>query len=154
VSFHHGGDEGPPRMTFAAAAATWRSWQRFHQGPERNFIDIGYTFGLDGRGRLYEGRPVWALPAAVGEHNTGSIGIVTIQDGDHFGLTPRATQTLRILLRQGIPELGLPPLRRLVRDPRHDVGVFGHREYDGHEGNICPGRRVLWDLKRERDAVR
>jgi hypothetical protein len=148
VSIHHGGREGRPRMTFAAAAATWRSWQNYHQhDPAHGWIDIGYNLGIDGLGRLYKGRPIGALPAAVGGHNSGSVGIVFIQDGN-YALTPAARAALKVLFEQGIPELGLPKLKNLVRDPRPGVGVFGHKEYSGHHSNECPGtaifRHLVW----------
>ena len=145
ASIHHGGREGRPRMTFASASATWRSWQEYHQG--KGWIDIGYNLGVDGLGRLYKGRPIGALPAAVGGHNTGSVSINFIQDGN-YALTPAARAALKVLFEQGIPELGLVPLKRLVRDPRPGVGVFGHKEYSGHESNECPGtaifRHLVW----------
>jgi hypothetical protein len=155
VSIHHGGEVGPPRMDLASAAATWRSWQRYHMDdPDHGWTDIGYTFGVDGRGRLLEGRPVWALPAAVGNHNSHSIGIVFLQDGSRHGLNEDQEHTLRVLVNDGIRELDLPPFKRLIRDPRAGVGVFGHREYSGHQSNVCPGDRIMRELRQIRNAAR
>lgn len=151
ASIHHGGDVGPPRMTKAAAIETWRGWQRFHQDSNR-WIDIGYTLGIDGRGRLYEGRPVWALCAAVGLHNTGQISFNFMQDGRSHPLNAAQRQTLKVLFEVGVPRLKVPPLKRLVVHAGSEWGVFAHREYNGHESNICPGdlihRHLRWRRSR------
>jgi hypothetical protein len=144
ASIHHGGPEGAPRMTYAAAAKTWRGWQAYHMdSPDHGWNDIGYNLGVDGLGRLYEGRPVGTLPAAVGNHNTGSVGIVFIQDGRHHELTPDARRTLQVLFEHGIPELGLPALKTMR--------VRGHREYAGHTSNACPGEKIMRHLAWRRD---
>src|SRR5688572_13161772 len=77
VSIHHGGPVGGARMTFGQASRTWREWQAYHQG--KGWSDIGYNLGVDGLGRVYQGRPMWAVPAAVGGHNTGIPGINFMQ---------------------------------------------------------------------------
>lgn len=137
-SIHHGGPVGGYRLTFASAAATWRSWQAYHIN-EKGWSDIGYNAGIDGRGRLYLGRPFTSVPAAVGGHNTTIPGIVFLQDGRSYGLNFLQRRTLRILFEKGIPELGLPPLKRL--------GVRGHNEYSGHTGNECPGGKIMRHLR-------
>ena len=145
VSIHHGGAVGRPRMTFKAAAQTCREWQAFHQNT-RGWSDIGYTFLVDGLGRLYEGRPVHTVPAAVAGHNTGTIGICFVQDGSLHGLTVLQRRTLRILFEKGIPELDVPPLKTL--------DVRGHNEYRGHETNACPGRKIMRHLAWRRRQYR
>lgn len=138
ASIHHGGPVGAPRMTFDSAAQTCRDWQRYHQDVQR-WLDIGYTFLMDGRGRLYEGRPVWALCAAVGGHNTGQISFNFMQDGRFYELEPAQRETLKILFEVGIPRLNVPPLKRLATHAGDKWGVWSHREYEGHHSNICPG---------------
>src|SRR5688572_30843097 len=95
ASIHHGGPVGKPRMTFRAAAKTWREWQAYHQG--KGWSDIGYNLGIDGLGRVYQGRPMWAVPAAVGGHNTGIPGINFMQDGRFHGLNVLQRRTLKVL---------------------------------------------------------
>lgn len=140
ASIHHGGPVGPPRMTFKAAAATVRSWQNFHMDdPAHGWNDIGYNLLVDGLGRLYQGRPVGTLPAAVGGHNSGTVGINFMQDGRTSPLNAAQRRTLKVLFEHGIPKLGLPPLRTL--------NVKGHKEYSGHETNECPGEPIMRHLK-------
>jgi hypothetical protein len=141
ASIHHGGPVGAPRMTFRAAAKTWRDWQAYHLS--QGWIDIGYNIGVDGKGRLYKGRPVGALPAAVGYHNTGSVGINFMQDGRFYGLTTAQRRTLKILFEIGVPEWNLPPLKKLQ--------VYAHREYSGHTSNECPGDKIHRHLRWRRN---
>ena len=148
-SLHHGGAVGGPRMTFKHAASTWREWQNYHQNV-RGWNDIGYNLGVDGLGRLYEGRPIGTLPAAVLEHNSNSIAINFMQDGDRWGLTPLQKRRLRILFKHGEPKLKVPPLKTLVNLPGEHGGVFGHKEYSGHSSNACPGNKIMRFLRRIR----
>jgi hypothetical protein len=136
ASIHHGGAVGGPRMTFAKARDTWLSWQDYHMG--KGWYDIGYNLGIDGLARLYQGRPVGILPAAVGYHNSNMVGIVFMQDGRFYGLNAAQRQTLKVLFEYGVPKWGLPPLKRLE--------VKGHKEYSGHASNECPGRHILRHL--------
>lgn len=146
ASIHHGGPVGGPRMTKAEAVDTWRSWQRYHQD-SNGWLDIGYTFGIDGRGRLYEGRPVWALCAAVGLHNTGQISFNFMQDGRYFPLTEAQRETLKVLFEVGIPRLHVPPLKELAVHAGDEWGVFSHNEYDGHASNACAGEEIIRHLR-------
>ena len=137
ASIHHGGPVGGPRLTFRSAAETWRQWQAYHQS--KGWSDIGYHVGIDGLGRLYAGRPISAVPAAVQNHNTGSVAIVFLQDGRYHRLNALQRRTLRILFESGEPKLGIPPLKGLT--------VKGHREFSGHGTNECPGDHILRHLK-------
>ena len=132
ASLHHGGPVGPPRMTFKAAAQTCRDWQAYHQS--KGWIDIGYNLLVDGHGRLYQGRPVGALPASVGNHNSGTMGINFMQDGRYYGLTEAQRRTLKVLYEHGVPKWDIPPLK--------SIRTRVHNEYPGHESNECPGERI------------
>ncbi len=138
ASIHHGGPVGAPPLTFDAASARWRSFQDFHMNT-RGWDDIGYNLGVDGRGRLYQGRPVGVLPAAVGGHNSNSVGIVFLQDGRKHRLNWLQRRTLATLFKHGVPEIELPPLRELK--------VRGHNEFSGHESNECPGQHIERHLR-------
>jgi hypothetical protein len=146
AGIHHGGVVGGPRLTFSAAAATCRDWQHFHMDV-RGWNDLAYNLLVDGLGRVYEGRMVGTLAAGVLNHNSNGVHVNFMQDGDRFGLTPLAKRTLRILFEHGIPELHLVPLKRFANDPRDEAGVFGHREFSGHETNACPGQKILSHLR-------
>ncbi len=138
ASIHHGGPVGGLKLTFASASAMWRSFQAFHMDT-RGWDDIGYNLGVDGRGRLYAGRPIGTLPAAVGGHNSNSIGIVFMQDGRSTKLSFLQRRTLATLFKHGAPELGVRPLRLMT--------VKGHMEFSGHESNECPGQHIMRHLR-------
>ena len=144
-SIHHGGPVGRAPLTFAAAAAHWRGYQDYHQ-INRGWNDIGYNAGVDGLGRIYAGRPFGALPAAVENHNSHSIGICFMQNGDEYRLNYLQRRTLRLLFEEGCRPLGIPPLKNMT--------VKGHREFSGHESNACPGRHILRHLSWRRSLYR
>jgi hypothetical protein len=145
ATVHHGGVVGGQRLTFEHGAATMRSWQAFHQDG-RGWRDIGYNFGIDGRGRLYEGRPVGRLPAAVEGSNSNSVAFVFMLDGDRHGLNFLQRRTLKTLFEKGIPERGVAPLKTLL--------VRGHQECPGHASNACPGAKIMAHLRWRRNRYR
>lgn len=136
-------------MTYRAASGTVRSWQDYHIDI-RGWSDIGYHFLVDGFGRLYQGRSIRAVPAAVENNNTGSIAICFMQDGRHYGLNRLQRRTLRVLFEKGCPRWGVPPLKNMARNPNPKAGVFAHNEFFGHEGNECPGTKIKAQLRARR----
>lgn len=139
VVYHHGGDEGKPRMTDSAMAATVRSWQGFHMGPFRQWTDIGYHLLMDGRGELWQGRPTWAVGAHVLQQNTGRLGLCYVQDGREHGFTKGQEETTRKLFKWKHNKMAFPSLE--------DVSVLGHREVPG-QATECPGAAITADMKR------
>lgn len=56
---------------------TMRDVQRLHT--ELNgWADVGYHFGIDNKGMIYEGRDIHVRGAAVAGHNTGTLSIVVM----------------------------------------------------------------------------
>lgn len=142
---HHGGPVGKPRWTFGSASQTCRDWQAYHQDVH-GWLDIGYHILVDARGRLYLGRPRWALGAHVLAQNTHRVGINFMQDGRFYGLTWRQKRTLRKLFRRAHHQgLGLPALKDLINHPGDEWGVFGHRQVPG-QATECPGDKIAADL--------
>lgn len=141
--YHHGGPVGGPRWTFNAAAETCRSWQNFHMD-SHGWSDIGYHLLMDGRGRLYLGRPANKLGAHVLAENTGRIGLNYMQDGRRSGLTVFQKRTTRKLFARAHGRLGLPALKDLANGPP-GVAVLGHREVPG-QATECPGDLIAADV--------
>lgn len=140
VTFHHGGPVGGYRDTFAEAVATIKSWQNYHMD-FHGWVDIGYHFLMDSRGRLYEGRDDDNIGAHVGGWNTGNIGINFMQDGRFFELTDAQKLAVHRLFVYGIPRLDIPPLKNLVTDPRSAYGVYTHTELP-NQATECPGNLI------------
>lgn len=57
-----------------------RNIQRLHLA--RGWDDIGYHFVVMRSGRVFRGRPAWALGAHVAGHNTGTVSIAVAGDYD------------------------------------------------------------------------
>lgn len=55
-----------------------RSTQRFHQGPQRRWADIGYNFAVDGAGRIWELRGWMVVGAHAPGFNSTSHGLLLI----------------------------------------------------------------------------
>lgn len=62
-------------------ASSVRAIQKFHQGPERKWSDIGYNWLVGDDGTIFEGRG-WGFSGAHARgHNSVSIGVAYIGDG-------------------------------------------------------------------------
>lgn len=90
--------------------------QKLHQGPARNWLDIGYHFLVDAGGNVYQGRPYlhgetldelpdFAMGAHLLDRNSGRLGICMLgcfhagDSGCNDVPTPQALGALEGLLR-------------------------------------------------------
>lgn len=102
--------------------ATVRAIQAFHQGPERGWADIGYSFLVAPSGEIFEGRG-WLLQGAHARpHNATSIGVAYIGDG-RSPVPVEAQRALVWLADEADRRFG-----RLRRVGHRDVG-----------STVCPG---------------
>lgn len=62
------------------------------------WADIGYHFGVDGAGKVYEGRPINVRGSNVAGYNTGVIGVVLIGDFEQEIVTSEQMVALQQLL--------------------------------------------------------
>lgn len=60
----------------------WRRVQRFHQGSQREWADIGYNFGFDDFGQLLEGRGWGAQGAHAKGLNATHHGLCYLGSGE------------------------------------------------------------------------
>ena len=109
-----------------------RELEGFHLN--RGFTGVGYNFVLFPSGRLYEGRPVWAVPAAQLNANSGTVAIAFVGDYTRDKTTRRQRLRVRVALaslrwRRGVRRLG------------------GHQEAPG-QSTSCPGANILKYLDR------
>ncbi|MBI4370504.1 MAG: N-acetylmuramoyl-L-alanine amidase [Elusimicrobia bacterium] len=72
ITLHH--TAGKYSESLEESIEEMRFLQEFHQ-QARGWLDIGYHFIIDGKGRTFEGRPSGARGAHAAGHNTGNIGI-------------------------------------------------------------------------------
>jgi len=144
LTWHHAA--GFSAETEAEGKAQMRAMQDLHQNI-RGWSDIGYQFGIDRGGRLYQGRPfrdnstslsqvpVLARGAHVGGANTGNVGVVLMgcyhpPEGSHCQqeVTPAAFATYITLFSFLSERYGVAPT--LIR---------GHRDFSS---TACPGDNV------------
>lgn len=127
----HFSDGPPPADSFEAEAATVRAIQGFHQGPQRNWNDIGYAYLVAPSGRIYEGRGKDVFAAHCPGHN--SEPSVCIMWKSQTELPPQAALDAVLWLRG---HLGKRTLR-------------GHRE--GTQ-TACPGNVLYSWVVANREA--
>jgi hypothetical protein len=100
---------------------------------ENGWAGIGYHVCIARSGTIILLRPGWALGAGVEGHNTGTFHIVF--NGDFRTDHPSREQirSYRWFVAHGHEINGIPPQgkRRL-----------GHRDFEGHHSNACPGTNL------------
>lgn len=92
-----------------------RDIQNYHMD-NNEWDDIGYHFLVDKYGNIYEGREVNVIGAHAGGHNTRSIGIAYLGDGDH--ITEEAKRGIAELYNYLEERLGKHLHRKSHRDVR------------------------------------
>lgn len=138
IFLHYTQTSGRNLKTFEAQKRTIRSIQAYHM--DKGWTDIGYHYivfqpwGRQMRARVYQGRPISAIPTAQANANTNTIAIaVVMSDNEPLRLATRIK------------------LRALVRDVRKRI----HRKavvlpHSAVNDTSCPGanlRRFIRTLK-------
>ena len=78
IVVHHTDRASEQVADLHAELAYAREIRRFHL--ERGWLDIGYHFLVMPSGRIFVGRPSWAIGAHVRAHNRGTIGVALAGD--------------------------------------------------------------------------
>jgi len=134
IAIHHAGNDDSPSMAEVQA-----------EHMEDGFNDIAYHFGIDLKGNIYEGRPLWKQGASVGPADKfGVIGIVILGDMQNDGFTEWSNDKLTNEAYQSLIKL----VSYLSVEYRIK-SVGGHLEiYCNH--TVCPGNQIVDSL----DAIR
>jgi hypothetical protein len=131
IVIHHAGNDRHETM---------RDVQDLHMD-KKEAADIRYHFGIDKKGRIFEGRDIQVKGAHVEGNNTGKIGIVFLADLDEGlldrddELTPEMEQSLLNLinyLKNKYPKIKF---------------LGGHNEFDTRRncpGNIVEEKMPIW----------
>jgi hypothetical protein len=126
--------------------------QEIQQGHlSQNYDDIGYHYGIDCTGQIFEGRDIRLQGSSVLKFNTGLIGIVLLENlttpeegGDWVAKGRVALDHIGYSTTNVIPAAQIDALMHLI-EALKSVFIIknfgGHREYPGQasEGKICPG---------------
>jgi len=145
IALHHAGRS----HSCTPGAEQMQEIQKGHLS--QKYDDIGYHFGIDCTGQVYEGRDIRLQGSSVLKFNTGLIGIVLLENlttpeegGDWVAKGRVALDSLGYSTTNVIPAAQITALMHLI-DALKSVFVIkhfgGHREYPGQasEGKICPG---------------
>ncbi|GFM62414.1 peptidoglycan recognition protein family protein [Pseudomonas capsici] len=144
IALHHAGRS----VGCGAGAEQMLSIQNAHQA---KFADIGYHYGIDCTGKIFEGRDIRFKGSNVNNYNTGVIGIVLLENlttadegGDIVALTRQTLETLTGKMDQKIPDIQIDALLILIQALTSVFRITtlgGHREFpmQAGEGKICPG---------------
>jgi len=90
---------------------------------KEGFIGVGYALGVDGDGKIYQGRPHWAIGAQVLRKNSYTVGIVAFGDF--------RTDTMSEAQINGMAEAN-----------RYLLGFYPSAQIVGHkqlQPTVCPG---------------
>jgi hypothetical protein len=149
IAIHNAGRSfacGPIGM----AALQMQEIQRDHK-KRLDAADIGYHYGIDCNGIIYEGRDIRYKGGSVLLHNTGVIGIVLIakltspgEGTDFIAGTISVLDKLHMVQAPTVPVPQGESLRSLIAVLRQffEIRILGgHREFPDQkaEGKICPG---------------
>lgn len=122
VIHYDGSDQGLAGKSHSACVAYWKNTRRFHTGPSRQWVDIGYSFGACPHGYVFEGRGLDRAQAAQPSGNTTYYSC-TLMSGPGEQPTPAQIDAVREL-RAWLMSKGVGGL------------VKGHRDFFS---TSCPG---------------
>lgn len=145
IALHHAGRS----HSCTPGAEQMQEIQKGHLS--QKYDDIGYHFGIDCTGQVYEGRDIRLQGSSVLKFNTGLIGIVLLENlttpeegGDWVAKGRVALDSLGYSTTNVIPAAQITALMHLIESLKSVFVIKhfgGHREYPGQasEGKICPG---------------
>jgi hypothetical protein len=107
-------------------SGTMRALQEIHRNT-RHWADIGYHFGIDGSGKVYEGRDIRVRGANVAGYNTGTIGVVLM--GNFEVEAPSQAQLV-----------ALQRLLYWLKQTYRLTHLAGHYEFN--PTTACPGKNM------------
>jgi hypothetical protein len=145
IALHHAG------RSYACGSGVEQMLATQEDQQAEEFDDIGYHFGIDCSGTIYEGRDIRFKGSSVLEYNTGVIGVVLLNDLT----TVKEGSDLIAFWRETLENFGVNTTNQ-IPVPQVDVtlnliaalkSVFvinrfgGHKEYPDQQakGKICPG---------------
>jgi len=127
ITFHHSGDPKPFYATdYNETAQHLEGVRKYHW--DRNFQDIGYHYGIDRMGRVWQLRSTKYQGQHVRYNNEHNVGVVVLGNFD--------LQTMTTAQKQKVQQFGLA-LRNYYRLPISRIKT--HQEIVSTE---CPGRAM------------
>lgn len=122
VVHYDGSNQGLAGKPHSACRAYWKATRRFHMGPARGWLDIGYSFGVCPHGIVMEGRG-WQRQQAAQPGGNTTWTSCTFMSGD--GEKPTGAQVA-----------AFKELRAWLRGKGLGSAIRGHRDFIS---TSCPG---------------
>lgn len=129
---HH--SAGPTDRDDEHALTLVRQFDAQHRG--QGWGGLGYHFNVTRRGTIILGRPVSLKGAHVGGHNSNNVGVLF--HGTTGDVPTEAQARAFRWLLDNAHTSALPASHRTPR-PLRDARRLGHKDWEGHHSNACPG---------------
>lgn len=129
ISVHHDAMEWKGRHDFVSARERLRKIQRAHI--QRGWDGIGYHFAIDGRGHVWQCRPLKYQGAHVRGENTRNLGILVMGNFEVQHPTQNQLKSLEKALQIFHEAYKIPGFR-----------IKGHKEY-ASAATLCPGKNLF-----------
>ncbi len=124
---------------------------------EKGYADIPYHFAIDGKGNIYEGRPIDIVGAHAFGANTGNIGIVLLADLDS---EDRGLSGLKKVVEKfsGDGEATGEMIQSLFNLTQYLKITYGIQYFGGHNEVVpnrnCPGNNGMEWVERIRQTFK
>ncbi|MCW2919760.1 MAG: N-acetylmuramoyl-L-alanine amidase family 2 [Actinomycetia bacterium] len=135
VVHYDGNNQGLAGKPHSACRTYWKDTRRFHMGPKRGWLDIGYSFGACPHGIIFEGRGLNHVQAAQPGGNTTWYSC-TFMSGDKEKPTTAQVAAFR-------------ELRTWLRGKGVGAAIRGHRDFSS---TSCPGG-ILYKMVRDGSLI-
>src|SRR5690606_7989345 len=131
VIHYDSGNQNLANKSHSACLTYWRNTRSFHRGPQRGWVDIGYSFMACAHAYVLEGRGLRKQQAAQPGGNATHYS-VTLATGPSDTITDLQINAVRELRAW------------LVDDHKNNGRVLGHRDFTA---TSCPGDRAYAMVK-------
>lgn len=130
VIHYDGSNQGLAGKSHDSCRAYWKATRRFHMGPARGWLDIGYSFGVCPHGVVMEGRG-WQRQQAAQPGGNTTWTSVTFMSGDAEKPTTAQINAFK-------------ELRAWLRGKGLGSAIRGHRDFIS---TSCPGSTLYSMVK-------
>ena len=137
ITVHHDAIHWAGGHNFAKSVERLRTIRKGHVG--KGWNDIGYHFAIDGRGRIWQCRPLKYAGAHVGGENTRNLGILVMGNFEEQKPTQNQIKALDDALQKFCAFYKVPGRR-----------IYGHRELGR---TVCPGKNLFPEVQRIRNRI-
>lgn len=137
ITVHHDAMHWEGGHNFAKSVDRLRTIRKGHVG--RGWNDIGYHFAIDGRGRIWQCRPLQFQGAHVKGENPRNLGILMMGNFEEQKPTRNQVKALDDALTKFCAFYKVPGRR-----------IYGHRELGQ---TACPGKNLFPEVQRIRNGI-